>query len=279
MKLLLMPNLKKKDSMACTNRVVEILLALGATPMLENRMKSLVAQVTGIEFGTREELLERCDVLVAIGGDGTMLHRAQYAAEADKPIIGINTGRVGFLTQMENHAMDDGLAMLVNGSYHIENRMLLDVILDGSGEKPSFTALNEVIVTRSTHRIAEMNVYSGEKLIIHQRADGLIFATPTGSTAYSLSAGGAVVDPSISVILMTAICPYSTFNRSLVLPPDCIYTVHPQGGSVVQILADGEHLGEIRQGQTIKICKSSRSARFVALGIQDFYSSMREKLV
>ena len=280
MKVLLRPNLKKKNSASCLDRTIDTLVALGAVPMLDNAFQPHVRHRDGCVFGAFEELLRRCDLLMSIGGDGTLLHTVNYAVGADKPLIGLNTGRVGFLTQMED-CEPDSLALLVQGRYTIQNRMLLEVQVEDAGEAKTFRALNEVVISRGSHRLGEIGVYCDEKLVVRHRADGLIFATPTGSTGYSLSAGGAVADPSLSVVLMTAICPFSTYNRSLILPPERVYCVRleeEEAGSM-DILADGDEVARVGADQTVRVKRSETQVRLIDLDRRDFYSNLRDKLL
>lgn len=276
MNVLLIPNFDKKDSVPCTNKAIEILLRLSAVPMLEQSLRPCVQERPGCVFGEFSALLSRCDVLLAIGGDGTVLHAMRHAVEADKPLMGVNTGRIGFLAQIEGSELEC-LKLLVQGNYGVERRMLLEAVNGGNGR--SVYALNDVIVTRDIRRLMEVTVYSGDNLIIRHRADGLIFATPTGSTAYSLSAGGPVVDPALSLILVTAICPHSNYNRSFVLPADAVYTVRPEGDAVMEVVVDGEYVDRIARGESVRIRRSEKGAKLIHLGLRDFYTNLRKKMI
>jgi len=276
MKIFVIPNLEKQDSVPCTNSALRRLVSLGAVPVLDEKFRACIANPAGCVFGRAGELIPDCDVLLAIGGDGTILNTV--TANPDKPVIGINTGRVGFLTQLEGGELDR-LDLLVQGRYRIQERMMLEMEVGPPSEMRRWTALNDIILSRGYNKISELGIYHCGDLIVRHRADGVIFSTPTGSTGYSLSAGGAVVDPSLSAILLTAICPYSSFNRSLILPPDQVYTVHMEEQGDMSILVDGEMVRRMDAGQDIRIRQSPKRARLIDLGLRDFYKNLREKLI
>ena len=282
MKLFLRPNLTKEDSGACTRAVVEEVLRLGMTPMVENR----IGEHMGLQncvTGELPELMEQCDILVPIGGDGTLMRCAGDAVRADKPILGINAGRIGFLTQLETCEIKQ-LERLKAGSYRMTERMMLEgMVVDESGaEKQRFVALNDIVATRGgMNSVADVEVYQGERLITRQRGDGMIFATPTGSTAYSLSAGGPIVDPELEVILLTAICPHATFRCTMTLPGWHTYTLREAVVNRSQdlvIAADGRRVTTIAAKECVLVRKYGKKAKLIDLGLHDFYESLNDKL-
>lgn len=281
MKMLLYPNIEKPNGLVCTTKTVEKLLELGQEPLLDQQFQSLLGEQKGIVFGRFTELLSHCDMLIPIGGDGTIMRSARHAAHANKPILAVNAGRLGFLSQIEIHELDH-LQMLIDGDYNIVQRMMLEAVLIQGGKPRRFTALNEVVISRSdADKIVDIHVHQQDKLIARHRADGLIFATATGSTAYSLSAGGPIVDPKLNLLLLTAICSHSTFNRSMVLPSQQEYTVteksafNPKG---LAVSVDGRRVGKIHSDETVVVRKSKVSASFIDLGLRSFYTSVNEKL-
>jgi len=278
MKVLLMPNFHKPNSVSCTTQAIKKLALLGAVPMLDQNSGNQITTRKELVLGALDELLEQCDVILSIGGDGTMLESVKHAVLVNKPVLGINTGRVGFLTQFDGYEMDS-LNLLMEGGYSIEERMLLELLIQSPDGPRSFYAVNDIVITRDAYHMTELDIYNGDRHLVRYRGDGVIFATPTGSTAYSMSAGGSVVDPSLSVILMTAICPFTPYNRSLVLPPDGIYTVRLEGMTQVEILADNMQAGKIIPGQFVTVKKADAKAKFINLGLRDFYRSLREKLI
>lgn len=280
MRIFLRPNPKKGNSEACTTAIMEELLRLGITPMLDQAMIQYIRPVEGCAVGEYASLMEDCDIVMPVGGDGTLMRCATGAVRAGKPIIGINTGRVGFLTQLEATELDQ-LHRLKDGTYTISTRMMLEGTVIG-GKERRFTALNDVVVSRGeVDGIADVEVQQGERLITRQRGDGLIFATPTGSTAYSLSAGGPIVDPELELVLLTAICPHATFRCSMTLPAEREYVVREhvvnrQCGLLVT--ADGRRIARMDTQERLLIRKYGNRAQFIDLGLHDFYDSLNEKL-
>jgi NAD+ kinase len=277
MKILLKPNLERRNTADVLREIVTRLVGFGAVPMLAEPDLAALGDAPGCVAGDGEALLADCDVLMSVGGDGTMLAEAVDAIRADKPIIGINSGHVGFMAQLEPSELDE-LERLVNGRYKIRNRMLIDAIVESDGKRQSFTALNDVVMRcEDANRILTFNVHKYKKLVLNQRADGIIFATPTGSTAYSLSAGGPVVSPNLPALLLTPICPHGTFRCSLVLTPTGTYTVTEAGedkpGFMVSV--DGRHHGCYHK---VEIMRSQREIKFIDLEYRDFYRNLSEKL-
>jgi NAD+ kinase len=170
------------------------------------------------------------------------------------------------------------LEKLARRKYKIKNRMLLEAVVKADGEEHSFTALNDVVVRcEDANQVLSFNVQKYSKLIINRRADGIIFSTPIGSTAYSLSAGGPIVSPSLPAIILTPICPHGTFRPSLVLPPDGVYTVtvtdRDKPGFIVSV--DGRRHGCY---QKVGIMRSQREVKLIDLGFRDFYRNLNDKL-
>lgn len=279
MNILLRPNFNKPDAISCSREIIRRLLALGMSPMLEQSAKSNLDE-DGCVYGGLDELLLRCDLVMPVGGDGTMMRAARVAVGADLPVLGVNAGRVGFLTQLEACELD-ALSILKERKYKVTERMMLTGEVNGSRDS-SFIALNDIVVSHAeAMNIADIEVSEGDRAIMRQRADGVIFSTPTGSTAYSLAAGGPVADPELELIVLTAICPHATFRYSLVLPVNRSYTVREMvinrdNGLIIN--ADGKEAAVIGAGDELVISKYSKRVKFIDLGLHDFYSSLNEKL-
>ncbi len=275
--ILLKPNLDKQNSAWCLNAAADQLVQLGMTPLLEQEYAPYMNQ-PGCVLGELPQLLERCHLILPIGGDGTILQCVPQAIQVDKPILGINTGRVGFLTQMESSELDK-LDRLAQDDIPVEERMLLEAVLIGEdGEQRCHTVLNDIVIHHDQNKLADLMVFSGTRQIACHRANGIIFATPTGSTAYSLSAGGSIADPTLSVLLMTAICPYSAYNRSYILPADKEYTVGADADSALHLSFDGQQRESITHNQTLRVRKSKQRVQFLDIGLRDFYSNLYDKL-
>ena len=285
MKILLIPNFIKPNSIPCAEQVVHKLRELGAVPMLDTKSKKLLVGVDDCVEGDFSTLLKECDVLLTIGGDGTILKAVQHAVLTDKPILGVNAGRIGFLSQVEMNELD-ALERLVSGNYRLSRRMLLEAEIVRKEGSEKYLALNEIVIAQGNYgKIVDISVLRDEQEITHIRADGLIFATPTGSTAYSLSVGGSIADPEIDLILLTAISPYSAFNRSLLLPADREYmareeNLRNQDGlqDGLLVMADGKNLALIGEGEYVRVRRASVYAQLIDLQLRDFYSNLHEKL-
>lgn len=279
MKYLLMPNLRKKDGKSCMNRTVRTLSRLGDQILLEQCFRSHIEEPDLCVFGDADELLPACDMLMPIGGDGTILRAVHKAVRADKPVIGINTGRVGFLTQIEARDLSM-LEQLGCGEYRIEERMLLE--LESVGNNPKrLLALNDLVIKHEAHKLTEIGVYAGERLIEQPRADGVIFSTPTGSTGYALSAGGVIVDPLLELIQLTPVNPYILSSHPLILPADVVYKVvlYGKGGGRLDVLADGDLAMKVSTGAELHIRRAEKNAKLVDLGHKDFYENLRKKVI
>lgn len=285
MKILILPNFDKPGGVLATRQVVGRLSTLGLYPILEPDSAE-TADLAGGDclIVPIEHSLDECDIILTIGGDGTILSAVQKALTVDKPILGINTGRIGFLTQIEADELES-LSALRDMSYTILWRMLIQATLVTQDDSHTFLALNEVVLGRGeSERLAEVAVHkSGEggQLVASHRADGLIFATPTGSTAYNLSAGGPLADPSLDLILMTAICPHSHFHNTIILPPNQAYTATEIPGwnkDGLLLSVDGRRVGCMRAGERLWVSGAKKKAAFIDLGLRDFFGRVDLKL-
>lgn len=221
----------------------------------------------------------QCDLFLAVGGDGTIIHVAKAAAALDKPVLGVNAGKLGFTAVIEQDRLGE-LAKLACGGYQEEQRLLLQVeVLAKRGTVVSH-ALNDAVVSAELAKIIDYHLALGEGKAYRYRADGFIVATPTGSTAYSLSAGGPVVDPALDCLIYTPICPHSLFNRSVLFGADTRLTVEiPQNQSRLYLTVDGEAPMELQPGDKLVFSRSSRRARFIKLTNTNFYDILNQKLV
>ncbi len=279
MKILIMPNTTKPEAINCAGRVCAELSRLGDIPMLSLE----TAAPLGIDCaatGCFEHLLADCDMVLAVGGDGTILHCAAYAALADKPVLGVNAGSLGFLTQMEGKDLSH-LSRLSRGDYTIQRRMMLKLTALDSLCDQAYYALNDIVLSRGAHgRILNITVSCEGRQVGSYRADGIIFSTPTGSTGYSLSAGGPVVDPTIDCIMMTPICPHSLFNRTILFSADKQLLVRESSADVednIHVTADGAEIPLLCTTPII-IERAKRFANFIRFPERDFYDVLNEKL-
>lgn len=222
------------------------------------------------------------DLVAVLGGDGTMLNALSKLGDFEKPVAGINIGTLGFLTSCKDDELDHFAAAIAAGRFSTSERMLLEAVVHRSGKPAeSFIALNEVTLARGdTGRLVSLRARVNGELLNDYRADGLIVATPTGSTAYSLSAGGPLISPTAGVFVITPICPHSLSQRSLVLSGDAtvgLSSEDPECGPML-FTVDGRDSTRIETGDRVEVRKASRSFHLVHLEGASFYAALRQKL-
>ncbi len=228
----------------------------------------------------RNELVNKIDCLVVLGGDGTLLNSARLVAPHGVPLFGINMGHLGFLTEVDVPQLYKALEQLLSGNYHIEERMMLEACVLRDGKfSPPLTGLNDAVITKGAFaRLIRLDTMVDGRHFNTYHADGVIIATPTGSTAYSLSAGGPLVVPDLELLLFTPICPHALWARPLVISPqsEVLVTLRSKQGEVM-LTVDGQLGMHLRHGDTVRVRKSSYRAKFIKLNNQTFFDILREK--
>ncbi|NLN81932.1 MAG: NAD(+)/NADH kinase [Clostridiales bacterium] len=229
-----------------------------------------------------DEILDAGDLIITLGGDGTIIHTAKRAARFNKPVLGINCGNLGFMAGLESDELEQ-LSALMDGRYEIENRMMLTIrVCSSNGDKAEFCALNEGVVSRgSLSPMVEFEVANERERILTYHADGGIVATPTGSTAYSLSAGGPIIDPAVRCLLLTPICAHSLHARSCIFGEDTrlyLRTKNPDNHEVF-LTVDGEEGIRIKPDDTLQIERSDIFARLIIIKQAPFYQVLNRKLI
>ena len=236
------------------------------------------AAALGLEHpGRPADEVGACDVVLAVGGDGTMLRAVDLFAPV--PVLGVNAGLLGYLTAVEGNAMIEALGGVLAGRHAVEERMMLAATLHRVGEPPTrVTALNELVVEKAVagHTV-RLQVSIGAAPFTTYAADGLIVATPTGSTAYALSAGGPIVSPRHRALLLTPVAPHMLFDRTLVLDPDDTVTLEVVGHRSAATSADGRPLGPLSPGDSVVCGAAAQPARFVSFGGRDFHHILKQK--
>ncbi len=275
MLIAVVPNQIKTENNDLVRAVCQKLAGLGAKVRLVCAENSLptATQLT--------EALNGCDMAVAVGGDGTIMHVAKAAASKGIPVLGINGGHLGFLAGAEPEDLD-GLQALFRDGYRKDKRHLLEVTVHTSAGDKSLLAMNDVVVSRgSLSRLVDVMVRSGESAVLNCRGDGVIVATPTGSTAYSLSAGGPVVDPEVRCLLVTPVCPHSLDSRSRVLPHDVVLTLQAAtaDGNPAFVTVDGELNIPLTPTDMVTIRVSDTAVSLIQLTDIHFYDKLRHKLL
>ncbi|RMG46213.1 MAG: NAD(+) kinase [Acidobacteria bacterium] len=241
------------------------------------------AKALGREDGLpRAEAARRADLLISVGGDGTLLAAARAVSGAGTPILGVNLGSLGFLTETPCDELDQVLEAAIEGTAPVEIRHALQVRRDGEPTKPENTALNDVVFSkRDLARLFTLSVFVDDGWVADYRADGLILATPTGSTAYNLAAGGPVVVPRVDALVATPICPHSLSQRPLILPGSARVTVtlaEGQGAADVQVTLDGQVGFPLEPGERILVQRSPNPVRLIRPPGRSFFSVLRDKL-
>lgn len=251
-----------------------ILMKLRATEELPQWGVTLLAENNG-------ELAEDVDMLVSLGGDGTMLGVARFIGKRQVPVLGVNLGSLGYLTEFTKEELFTALEELHEGSFFLDRRMLLDVkMVRGGKTVASHRALNEAVVNfGSPVRMIELECHINGMFVNSFRADGMILATPTGSTAYSLSAGGPIVHPSMSAILLTPICPHTLSNRPVVVPGESVVDLtFPQASDGVVLTVDGQVEINLEPGDQVTVLRSQTTFDLIRPTNRNYFEVLRRKL-
>ncbi len=273
-KVLLTMHPSKPLGNGVVERAVGVFQDAGISVCVEACMNShLRMHLPGID---PSEGLDGCDAVISLGGDGTLLRAMQYAMRADVPLLGINMGRVGFLTEIEPNQMEESVKKLCEGAFYIEERMLLSVRVNG--ENP-ILALNDAVVNRGSRLIA-INAYISDDLIGRYMADGMIVASPTGSTGYSLSAGGPVISPDVKCMVVSPICPHTLQHRPVVVSATDTVRLQLDGedGQGIYLTIDGQTTLPLNGRDTIYVTCAEKTGKLIRLSKPHFFTLVREKL-
>ncbi len=270
----LLPNLDKRGVPDVMERLKPILKENGMKAYLPDYISFI-----GYESIAEEEVFKISDVLITVGGDGTIIRYAKLAAVHNKPILGINAGRLGFLANLEANQLHL-ISKLKSGEYEIEKRMALSVKVVENGETVStFTAINDAVISSGfMSRLIDISAFIADEPISY-RADGLIVSSPTGSTAYSMSAGGPIIDPAINNIIITPICSHSLSAKPIILGGDTTvkFKAFSMKKSDVYLLIDGRRSFNVKPFTEIYITKSSNDISLIKLAKRSFYKTLSEK--
>ncbi len=247
---------------------------------MDKKYRGDFGDIEHIIFPDEPQCASSCDVMIAIGGDGTILKCAGIAMEWGKPILGINCGRLGFMASLE-HDQLHMLSQLCSGNYSVSRRMMLNIRVISADKETDRCALNDVVISKTQDcKIADFEVSKSGQMISSLRADGVIFSTATGSTAYSMSAGGPIIEPQMECIEFTQICPHSLFARSMILFPDLPIQVkcHCSSGKAL-VNIDGNLFGEVSQNDKVLIGRSEKYIEIIDITGGSFFNSVNEKLM
>lgn len=272
------PNTEKDKELKATREVVSAIKKYGKTVLLDACFKGKVE--CEAEFLTMPEIMKRADVIVALGGDGTILKIIKDAAEANVPVMGINLGHLGFLTQAEKDDLG-ALKKLFDGEYSISQNMMLEARIIRNGKVcEECLALNDIILRGSGSRMISVSAEVNGIVANQYLADGMIVATATGSTAYSLSCGGPIVSPDLDCIILTPICPHSLKTRCMVVPPkdEVKIRISREYGNGAELKADGSLIGSLECDDVLEVRKAEKRAQLINLDGRDYFDVIRKKL-
>lgn len=227
-----------------------------------------------------DALAECVDVIAVFGGDGTFLYAARLAGNRGIPLLGINLGSLGFLTEVKLEEMHAAFERLLGGDYRLEERVLVDVqVFRQENQVAQYSALNDAVINKGAlARIIELEVWVNAELVTITRADGLVLSTPTGSTAYSMSAGGPIVYPTLGAFIITPICPHTLSNRPVVIPDGAPVGICLRHGADVMLTVDGQVGMPLLEGDRVRFQKARSSLLMIQATGSTFFKLLREKL-
>jgi len=232
-----------------------------------------------------DQVTKDLDILIILGGDGTLLHIADKASRYEIPVMGINLGGLGFLTAVSAKERFEALELLLQGKMTVEKRMLLKTRLLGGPDADSSSdtylyALNDVVINKGdVDQIVKLRTWSNQEFITTYRADGLIFSTPTGSTAYNLSSGGPIVQPGLPCILVTPICPFMLESRPVLLSPDVTLVTQLTGkADNVKVIVDGRFTWKMLENSRLEVKTASKPLHLISMPKKGYFEILRNKL-
>jgi NAD+ kinase len=274
-------NWKQKDAVNGVASCLDVLKKRGQRYVIEER-----TAVWGNLKGDRvaiNEMGEACDLVISFGGDGTLLSVGRLVAANEVPVLAVNLGGLGFLSEMDVSLLEAAVDAILTDRFLVESRMLLTARLERiSGEvERDILAVNDIVLgPKAISRIVTVNAYIHREKLFTYRGDGIIVATPTGSTAYSLSAGGPIVDPRVDLLLLTPICAHSLTVRPLIIPPNLEVgiDVATRGKEEVIMTVDGQATYTMAEGDRVYVTRAKKRLRLIRLEEKDFYRLLQEKL-
>ena len=280
-------NFNIPEKLEASMRVIETLMSLGCEVTVpakgESKIKEASEQIAErIEFLTFDKFYRNLDAVIVLGGDGTILESARFAASYAVPVLGMNLGRLGYLAELETNELQM-LSEIVSGNYTIDERSMLKVAIKSQrkGRMHCGYALNDAILSNgSAPKIIDLQLYESGSLIASYRADGIIVATPTGSTAYSMSAGGAVVDPRLNCFCVTPICPHTLASKPLLFPDstELEFVNTWRREKMICLTLDGKQTYDVYFGDSVIVSKAATKAKFIRIKPRSFYQTLRSKM-
>jgi len=276
MRIGLIVNPAKKGIFSRVRGLVDWLHQRGCEVLLDGELGDALDRDGRLE---RHELAARSDVVVVFGGDGTLLNAAHAVSAHDTPILGVNSGGLGFLTETTLDEVRQSLERILSEGYDVQRRMMLSAEVVGR-EDAALHALNDMVVSRfRLGRVIQLAAYVDGGFVTSYVCDGMIVSTPTGSTAYNLSANGPIVHPRLESVILNPICPHTLTNRPLIVPPESRVRLEIESQDECLLTADGqERIGGLHRGDAIRLKRSRRSVTLIRSGERNFFNILRTKL-
>lgn len=272
MKFFFVINYSLNKAMKTAKEAIKILNELNCECVVDETQNNLLNKLNGLAKSSNQNL-NSFDLIISVGGDGTVISAAKLAIKHNLPILGINAGHMGFLCGIESNELEK-LKQLTSKSYFLKQRMLLDV----NYEQKHWIAINDAVVTKPTlHGFVNLKIYDKNKFIIKYRADSVLFSTPTGSTAYSLSNGGPIADPNLSFIAMAPICAHSLISRTSLFSETSVLNVEVGEESEACLVLDGIVVKLLKQNSTIQIKRSEKKLKLIYLKDINFFELVKNK--
>jgi NAD+ kinase len=254
-------------------------------PWLKKRGKKVCVENglarAGAQSCSKKEMAFKADLIISLGGDGTLLNIAPLVERPEVPILGVNLGALGFITEVAVDELESVLSKTLSGDYEVEKRMTLEVrVLGKNGRPHKFRVLNDVVIAKGARsRIIDLETYIGKDYLCTYRADGLIVSTPTGSTAYSLAAAGPILEPTLGAIVLAPICPHTLTHRPIVVPSNAVIRVTLRSfGDTVILIPDGQPGIRLNNGDRVEARDYGLPVSLIKLPSRSYYEILREKL-
>ena len=275
-KIAVIPNVNKNGAIEITKKVIDILSENGAEIYIDERYDVDIER----RIKKYDSFPADAELIIVIGGDGSVIDASVTAVEYDIPVLGINIGNLGYLAEVETDSLSI-LNKLFTGEYKIEEKMLLraEKRVNGERQPSNRFAVNDVIISHENFLgIAEFALITDDAESVKYRADGIILSTPVGSTAYSLSAGGPIVDHGINSILATPICPHSFFNRSIIFNENAVILIKNTGKSTLKISIDGRLFESLNGGEVCSVSQLDKKLKMLAFNVNNMLSTLFGKM-
>lgn len=280
MKFYIIPNMTRANTYNVTDKLLSEISKLNCFAFIDNSLADVFGDRENVTYTDNDDICADVDMFISVGGDGSFINAAKKATLYNKPVICVNAGKLAYLACLEGDE-PQLLGNIVAGNYVTEKRMMLHVSVEcDDGEVLCSTdCINDAVVSRSgSIRIMKLSIGCNDAPLIEYMADGAIVSTPTGSTAYSMSAGGPIVDPCVESILLTPVCPHSIFSRSVVLSGDSELTIsHDNSGETI-LSCDGQPAVNIPENAKVKIARSDKYASFIKVKNETFIDVLNKKI-